>query len=488
MSHRGIHYEEAKYRYENTPESARSISLHFGFSPNWCIKKARSGNWVKYSGKPKDQEENVPPQPKNKNQPQEKSIGIPIVEEHKWEILDDNYVWKASKGVINIPVEKIDQLFYEYSEYGLNLSQTEIINKHNLQVWEWNSIKNTLWLFKKSNIFSPHTVSNTPPEELQTIIAGKIKAMLSNTGLQVEKQYNKEINKKYKEVIKAQTLQDVTLQSMILELHDVIPKAEVKPLVRVENKGNGTICVFLFDLHYGAENRTDHTPKYSPEIVRSCLMQAAEIINSHRAKRVHVFFGGDYIETFSGKNHEDSWKGLAKGYYGAKVIKELYKLLVEFLSEVNNLCALYAVPGNHDRAADDARVESEGSMAEILFELVKLSYKGKIEIVYDEKIVSQEIDGINYIMLHGQFNMVKMAASEMVLKYGNPYLFNFVASGHLHSRIIKKDHEMFRHMVCPSFFVGNDYSVNLGFTASPGFIITKNSGRNNKPIVFDYTF
>jgi predicted phosphodiesterase len=417
----------------------------------------------------------------------EESITIPTKEEKKWQVVAGNYTWKSANGLINIPVEQIDNLFYEYSEHGLNLSQTEIINKHNLQVWEWNSIKNTLWLFKKSNIFSPHTVENTAPDELDEMISSKIRKMFDNTGYQVEKQYNKELNKKYKKVIKDQTIQDVTLKAMVLEIADKLPEALVQPFVRIKKDAEGVINLFLFDIHYGAQNRTDYTPKYSPEIIKEQLIHISEIVNKYDAKEVNIFFGGDMIEDFTNKMHVDSHKGIARGYFGAKLIIELYKLLVEFISQINNVKSVFAVPGNHDRATEKREMDSEGSMAEILFELIRISFGEKVRVKYDEKLISEKIDGINYIMTHGHFRLTDVTPAELVLRFGDAGAFNLLVSGHFHERKVKKDHEMFRQIVCPSLFTGNDYSFNLGFTASPGFILVKNNEYSNKPIVLDYT-
>jgi hypothetical protein len=48
MSQKGKHYEDAKYRYERTDESARHISESFGYAYNWCTKLAKRDGWVKY--------------------------------------------------------------------------------------------------------------------------------------------------------------------------------------------------------------------------------------------------------------------------------------------------------------------------------------------------------------------------------------------------------------------------------------------------------
>ncbi len=60
------------------------------------------------------------------------TVTVDVTNDTKWIVDNDKYNWKASKGEISLDVNFVDQLFYEYSEYGCNLTQTEIINKHNL--------------------------------------------------------------------------------------------------------------------------------------------------------------------------------------------------------------------------------------------------------------------------------------------------------------------------------------------------------------------
>lgn len=422
------------------------------------------------------------------DQIKEQVVNVAVTEEKpKYQVINGSYSWESKYGAINLSVDFIDQLFYEYSEHGLNLSQTEIINKHNLQIWEWNSIKSTLWLFKKSNIFSPYTVENTPTDELGEKISSKIRKMLDNTGFQVEQRFNKELNRKYKEVIRKKEEEDLILKHLITELYDLLPECDVHPAIRINTESSGVKNVFIFDLHFGAESRNEKLPKYSPDITRELLMHIAGVVNSFNAKEVNIFFGGDALETVTGGNHFDSWKGIRKGYYGGKVVIECYKLMVDFISSINNVRAVFAVPGNHDRSTTKSDEDNEGIAAELLFELVKLAFKDNLIVKYEPKVVSEKIDGINYIMTHGHFKLTDIHPAELILEYGDTASFNLLVSGHWHERRIKKDTERFRQIVCPSIFPGNDYSVNLGYSTAPGFIIAENNYFNGKPTVIDYS-
>lgn len=417
-----------------------------------------------------------------------KLIEIRAQKEQKYEVVDNHYVWETSKGKIHLSVEFIDNLFYEYSEHGLNFSQTEIINKYNLQVWEWTSIKNTLWLFKKSNIFSPYTVEHTPKDELEQMIREKMDKLFKNIGYQVEQQYNKALLKKYKQTIKTETQKQLELQTMVAELSDLIPECKVEPIkLEYSAKNDKVLNVFLFDIHFGAENALDKKlPIYNVELTTAYLNKISQLVNQAKASEVHIFFGGDQIESFTGLNHMDSWKGVQKGYHGANLVIECYKSLVTFISQIANVTKIYAVPGNHDRASDRKEVDGEGFIARIIFELVSQAFKNEIDVIYDDRLVSQSIDGINYIMSHGHLKLTDINPAELILEYGVPGQYNILVSGHWHERRIKKDSKNFRQIVCPSLFPGNNYSVNLGYSTQPGFITVENNG-DGKPIVIDYS-
>lgn len=420
----------------------------------------------------------------------------------KWRVNAEHYRWETARGDISFPVAMIDQLFYDYSEYGMNITQTEIINKYNLKVWQWHSIKRVLELYKKSNIFSPHTVLNTPPEQLQQLIKDKMEGLTANIGYQVVQQYNKAIIKSYKQSLKEDAGKKLERETLLGELQDLIPQAikDIRPrlsIAPIDKDQSKILAAFLFDIHYGAEtrDRQEHRavfsradrkhqdlmkvlhelPDYSPEKCEEMLDKIAETINADRAKEVHLFFGGDNIETFTGMNHTDSWKGIAKGYYGSQLVVKAYKALSKFLSKINNLKSIHAVPGNHDRATEKSESDGQGYIAEIIFELLKLSFP-QIPINYQEKVVSEYIDGIQYIMSHGHLKLTNLNPADLVLEYGDQGCFNMLLSGHLHSRHTRKDSKNFRHLVCPALFPGNDYSVNNGWHSCPGFLRAFNDG------------
>jgi len=131
----------------------------------------------------------------------DKMIEVEVEGGESWEVKNGKYVWETKHGLINLPVEFVDQLFFEYSEHGRNYDSTRIRNKHNLKPWQWNSIKTRLQLYKNANIFSPYTWDNTPLDEREGMVAAKMQLKLQDSGHVVTDQYHKAIQKAYKQEI-----------------------------------------------------------------------------------------------------------------------------------------------------------------------------------------------------------------------------------------------------------------------------------------------
>jgi hypothetical protein len=58
------------------------------------------------------------------------------------------------------------------------------------------------------------------------------------------------------------------------------------------------------------------TDDFSYEVVVDRLKQAADQINRMGYKKVEIALLGDFIETFTGLNHMNSWQQLEYGGYG----------------------------------------------------------------------------------------------------------------------------------------------------------------------------
>jgi len=245
----------------------------------------------------------------------------------------------------------------------------------------------------------------------------------------------------------------------------------------------------ISDLHVGSYiDGLIKTKDYSIPILVDYLEQTAYKVNKNNAKKVNVLCLGDLIESFTGLNHKNSWKGLQKGMIGAEVVKFTAKILHEkLLSKINNLGFIQIVAGNHDRLTSDKEEDVDGGAADLVaFALELMGY----EVEFHPTVISSQIDGINYILLHGHKGISKKTTEQICWMYGVQGMFNVILEGHLHSYVqklstsqrnqyktIKDDSTDTLRMHCRSYFTGNVFSEDLGYTSNAGYTVIRNNGK-----------
>ena len=400
----------------------------------------------------------------------------------KYTVYDDTYHWETKKlGKVTMPVDMADRLFYEYSRHGLNMSQVALRQKHDISIQKWHSLKGVLWLYKDSNIFSPYTVENTPDDKLQELIKNKMEMKMKDKNRLVETEYDNALRKSYKKAIKKEQVKTFAIERMIDELYDLtasnknITKVEIR---KIETPGIiGDLYVPLADLHIGARvEGLQLTPQFDTDILRARLAEVAKAINAKQAERVHLAFLGDLIESFTGLNHINSWQSIEWGIFGAKVIILAVEIIEEFISQVNNVYGVYGISGNHDRMTSNNKEDVRGQIAEVIFYMLKRLYGKEFVMEYDTLVLSKKIDGIQYILTHGDKKVIKQDGKQAIIDYGNSTIFNLILSGHLHTRLTKEDQLKYRWLLCPSIFTGNFYSESNGWQTMPGVLLIHNTG------------
>ena len=291
------------------------------------------------------------------------------------------------------------------------------------------------------------------------------------------------------------TVDEVEELNKLIDVAKIKIKEDLKKLdFRFKNTGGclspkSTVGVLnLADLHLGAfVQGLTKTPDYSSTILIERLKEAAEQVNFFEYGTVHVNILGDFIESLGMElGHANMWKEMENGIYGHKAISLCVEIIHEhLLQNINNLGEVNLIAGNHDRGSKDNKNDVEGLAAQtIAWGLGLLGY----DVNFDSLILSQEYDGINYILLHGDKLLSKRKGKEIAWDYGKQGMFNFILEGHLHSRIQKaqatanvettsivfEDAGLTRRQHCPSVFTGNRYSEHGGWDALGGYLIIKN--------------
>jgi predicted phosphodiesterase len=268
-------------------------------------------------------------------------------------------------------------------------------------------------------------------------------------------------------------------------------------------KGHGVGFITTADFHLGAYvDDLIRSGTFNIEVLVQYLTRAAEIVNGRKYKQVYVAMLGDFIESFTGLNHTNSWKGLGKGMYGMNAIILCSEILVSaFLGKINNLTWVGMVSGNHDRTTSEKEGDQKGEVGTMLHYLLKKTLL-RVPVEYHPMILTKEVDNVYYVMTHGHLPITKRDPSKILFDYGRQGLFNVLLSGHTHSRstkrsmksttmqwndstVVSMDEADYRVLVAPPMFTGNFFSEGLGYSSSAGFLEIQSNGRG-RINVFDY--
>ena len=295
---------------------------------------------------------------------------------------------------------------------------------------------------------------------------------------------------------------DQKLAAFVASVDQIIEARKPKSLFHTSCQEERKMVINLSDFHIGADVKDlPRTQNYGLDIIRDYIASCVEIINAYEASEIYVNLHGDFFESISGMNKENTFK--SSNVWGADVIILANQLIGgDLLSNIINLKGVNIVGGNHDRMSPSHNLESTGEGAKLLSYILSKDFPG-LDIEFNSLIISKEIDGINYIMTHGDKYLNRKDTSKIVMDYGNSSMFNLLTEGHFHSRYVKKtyktstirydeyetvtlDAQKYRKITLPSLFTGNYYSEAMGFGGTAGMIITENNGKGF-PLVYDYT-
>lgn len=286
---------------------------------------------------------------------------------------------------------------------------------------------------------------------------------------------------------------DIDWSAIKNSLAEDLKKLEVVLHTQEPQKGEGVVTIS--DLHLGAYiDGLIRTPDFNITTLTKKLESSLKIINSHKYSKVHIHILGDLIESFSGLNHKNSWKGLAKGMHGSNAVKLVTEILSEWLSKIYNLGEVKIIAGNHDRTSSNNDEDVNGQAADLVAWGLKLM---GYSVEFNSLVLTHTVEGICYILTHGHHGLSKMGTKEICWEYGEQGKFNLISEGHLHSRFkrtaVKKNHLQImddavdhRRIIHPSIFTGNFYSESNGWTTNAGFTIIEDNG-SGKPNAFDYS-
>jgi hypothetical protein len=126
--------------------------------------------------------------------------------------------------------------------------------------------------------------------------------------------------------------------------------------------------VAVSDIHSGAlvdvTRSISLKDAFDPFILNTHLNKIAQDINEKEYSEVHLLMPGDLIESFSARNHADTWKNIS--HYQGDIIIFTYELLSKFFASIDNLTNVYMVEGNHDRFTEKKEGNNKRGVVEVL--------------------------------------------------------------------------------------------------------------------------
>lgn len=405
-------------------------------------------------------------------------------DEAGWRVHEDHYTWhsKSTNKTFRRLVADVDEMFYSYSVHGLNLSQVQMMQDFGLSMWEWNTLKARLFLQKQSNVFSPHTVALTPAKELEAMMEAKMARRYERQGPLIERAHRNAAVKQLNKVLAEKEGRDTRLQQLVSELADLLPAVKYRYVARAPRATNGPehLVFTLADPHVGAQvKKLLNAPRYNREVLYQYADQLIERINARGAANVYLAGLGDYAESFTGLSHINSWLQMDNEVVRAGAVRACVEFFAYLVEGINNLKEIWGVSGNHDRTSSDKKEDSRGEAADIIFMFLEERYaKVGIVIHYRYDLLVREVDGICYILGHSHLNMLanEKKAIETIGRHRIPGLYCVLLSAHLHTRIVKLDSDDCRWVFAPSFFTGNNYSSDGGWSTLAGFLTIENAG------------
>lgn len=274
---------------------------------------------------------------------------------------------------------------------------------------------------------------------------------------------------------------------------ELIEHFKTAPIIKLpsQHKKGMEGIVATADWHIGAYIRNlIATHDYSLDILKKYLSGIAVIINNTKLSKVHLTINGDLIESFSGLNHQGSWKEME--LWGKNATIAAYETIVWWVQQIDNIESITIISGNHDRSQANKDLEYEGEIAGLIAYFLK--EKLSCQVNYHPYVYNLVVDNISYILCHGDKKFINNP-SDVAWKYGKQGMYNCIIAAHKHTRqktdvitskllqAIEGDANGLRLIYCPSLFTGNFYSETLGYTSDAGFYIITNFF--GKPFVQD---
>jgi hypothetical protein len=401
--------------------------------------------------------------------------------EHEWKL---HYIFHTEHGVFRIPVKQIDGMFKDYSRKGNNLSGEAMRQKYKLKPQAWDTIKRRLKLQKDSHVISPYTLENSTEEEEDILIEEAIADHIDSKVDKFVKTYDKEFKKRAELAMRDYANFEYRLEL----LKDAIAEYQQIDITfpKLEKQNSEIVHIVLSDIHFG---------KIGHEMVVNRFWMTLEYIKSRPESIIYITCLGDLVETLNASTGMHPWQ-LAYGTnqdfgYGFEAILKTRDLFIEYLTEIRNAgkeVYFFGKTWNHDRHTAKKEDDIERSGWLIIYEMLSMAFSRSewVNISYEkERITTTEIDGIVYILHHGDDKFTGRKSTDIAWKNAlDTTKHTIILSGDIHNGRFTEDKNITR-VTCRALAGQGIYDKSLDLHSLPWFLTIKRNAYNLPDVTFN---
>lgn len=345
--------------------------------------------------------------------------------------------WVEEPITIRLDIDLVDRMARDFSWYGENLTQKQIIRKYWLDPHTWNVLKWRFSMFKQSNIFTDYTYEKSSEEDIANAIEESFDNKYWNKN-DITTIYNKSFDKKAEKALKL----FYSTESLIEYINETL---EIKPFKYKEfvwiKKVWKTPVYVSSDYHFWEDD---------DDILEERLKKMFwDMINEQNSELVW-FSLWDLWETFvEGGMHSGQTERMKT--YWFDLVQKIVWIFWNWIKSVidsGHKITIEWQGGNHDRTWKSNDMDRSRTWALVIWEMIKLSLSEYIEkwlLKFNNekspvnRLVLEDIKTV-IIWNHGDGMWARKNTHEIISLYweGSKY-YNIILEGDKHHFNVNQD-------------------------------------------------
>lgn len=401
------------------------------------------------------------------------------VEEHSsYEVEWGRYIiWPFS-----FSIDEIDWIFADYSVYGNNLSQQQMMHKYRLKPEAWDAIKRAFRLNKYSHVVSPFTADNVSEEELDARVEWAIESHHETMVEKMTYTHDKKFKKEAKAAFKQKWNFDYFIDRIADTIKDYTPCYDYVFTEHIMWREISREHVVISDIHIG-KLETSKIIKRLDAVVQHCINSKADTIYLTCLWDLAEAFTWDWMHSNQiafGTDHDFGmyWFNLLMR------VEEIFERMLRFIRSKGKRVIFTGITGNHDRLSMEKERDQERIGWLIVYEMLKRNLNGIVDVQYfNSHCGSFMMWDINYIIHHWDWNMDRQQPEKIIVAYGDYSRYNVILSWDKHT-LRANEGKWYTNIKVPALAWVWTYDKSMNLHSETGFV----SLVENRYGTVDFTF